>query len=127
MHTLGRRVIDAHMHLYDNQENRYEHMEHPDATFEALVGDYSTLPKRYLEIAIVVVSKLNECHYCVAHHKPFLAVEGTYRFRFACPPDKVAIWINHHDAEGFINLLGLPAAVRSRLMVKQYETMARTV
>lgn len=36
----------------------------------------NTLPKRYLEIAIVVVSKLNECHYCVAHHKPFLAVEG---------------------------------------------------
>ena len=35
-----------------------------------------TLPKRYLEIAIVVVSKLNECHYCVAHHKPFLTVEG---------------------------------------------------
>jgi argininosuccinate synthase len=34
---------------------------------------------------------------------------------------------NHHDAEGFINLLGLPAAVRSRLMVKQYETMARTI
>jgi len=38
--------------------------------------DAATLPKRYLEIAIVVVSKLNECHYCVAHHKPFLAVEG---------------------------------------------------
>jgi uncharacterized peroxidase-related enzyme len=36
----------------------------------------ATLPKRYLEIAIVVVSKLNECHYCVAHHKRFLAVEG---------------------------------------------------
>ena len=35
-----------------------------------------TLPKRYLEIAIVVVSRLNECHYCVTHHKPFLAVEG---------------------------------------------------
>ena len=38
--------------------------------------DAATLPKRYLEIAIVVVSKLNECDYCVAHHKPFLAVEG---------------------------------------------------
>ena len=38
--------------------------------------DAKTLPKRYLEIAIVVVSKLNECHYCVAHHKPFLVVEG---------------------------------------------------
>ena len=38
--------------------------------------DAKTLPKRYLEIAIVVVSKLNECHYCVAHHKPFLEVAG---------------------------------------------------
>src|ERR1700712_5385192 len=36
----------------------------------------ATLPKRSLEIAIVVVSKLNECDYCVAHPKPFLAVEG---------------------------------------------------
>src|ERR1700712_5882086 len=36
----------------------------------------ATLPKRYLEIAIVVVSKLNECRYCVAHHKPFLVVQG---------------------------------------------------
>ena len=36
----------------------------------------ATLPKRYLEIAIVTVSRLNECHYCVAHHKPFLMVAG---------------------------------------------------
>jgi len=36
----------------------------------------ATLPKRHLEIAIVVVSRLNECHYCVAHHKPFLMVAG---------------------------------------------------
>jgi uncharacterized peroxidase-related enzyme len=36
----------------------------------------NTLPKRYLELAIVAVSKLNECEYCVAHHAPFLAVEG---------------------------------------------------
>lgn len=35
-----------------------------------------TLPKRTLEIAIIVVSKLNACHYCVAHHTPFLTVEG---------------------------------------------------
>ncbi len=42
---------------------------------------------------------------------------------------------NHHDAEGFINLLGLPAAVRSRLTAKSpseptsgsYEAVARTV
>ena len=35
-----------------------------------------TLPKRALELAIVTVSQRNACHYCVAHHKPFLAVEG---------------------------------------------------
>ena len=36
----------------------------------------ATLPKRYLELAIVTVSRLNACHYCVGHHKPFLLVEG---------------------------------------------------
>lgn len=36
----------------------------------------ATLPKRYLELAIVTVSKLNECEYCVTHHKPFLVPEG---------------------------------------------------
>jgi uncharacterized peroxidase-related enzyme len=35
-----------------------------------------TVRRRYLELAIVVVSKLNQCHYCVAHHKPMLMVEG---------------------------------------------------
>jgi uncharacterized peroxidase-related enzyme len=35
-----------------------------------------SVPKRYVELAIVAVSKLNECHYCVSHHKPFLVVEG---------------------------------------------------
>ena len=36
----------------------------------------SALRRRHLELAIIVVSKLNECHYCVAHHKPMLMVEG---------------------------------------------------
>lgn len=31
---------------------------------------------RYVELAIVVVSKLNACAYCVAHHSPMLTVEG---------------------------------------------------
>jgi uncharacterized peroxidase-related enzyme len=35
-----------------------------------------TLPKRLLELAIVTVSKLNACDYCVTHHAPFLVVEG---------------------------------------------------
>jgi uncharacterized peroxidase-related enzyme len=38
--------------------------------------DEQILPKRYLEIALVVVSKLNECRYCVAHHTPRLVEQG---------------------------------------------------
>jgi argininosuccinate synthase len=34
---------------------------------------------------------------------------------------------NHSDAEGFINLLGLPAAVRSRYTAPHYEALARSV
>ncbi|MEM7408012.1 MAG: carboxymuconolactone decarboxylase family protein [Pseudomonadota bacterium] len=34
------------------------------------------LPKRYLELALVMVSKLNECTYCVSHHTPFLTISG---------------------------------------------------
>jgi AhpD family alkylhydroperoxidase len=31
---------------------------------------------RYVELAIVTVSKLNQCHYCVGHHTQPLMVEG---------------------------------------------------
>ncbi len=40
------------------------------------LADEALLPKRYLEIAMVVVSKLNECTYCVAHHTPRLVDQG---------------------------------------------------
>ena len=43
-----RRIVDAHLHLIDHTENHYEFLEHVDATFEALIGDYSALPRRYL-------------------------------------------------------------------------------
>ncbi|NKB55825.1 MAG: carboxymuconolactone decarboxylase family protein [Alphaproteobacteria bacterium] len=38
--------------------------------------DEQILPKRYLEIVLVAVSKLNECEYCVAHHTPRLIEQG---------------------------------------------------
>ena len=40
------------------------------------LADETLLPKRHLEIALVTVSKLNECTYCVAHHAPRLVDEG---------------------------------------------------
>ena len=35
-----------------------------------------TLSKRHLEIALVAVSLLNSCDYCVSHHAPKLAIQG---------------------------------------------------
>jgi uncharacterized peroxidase-related enzyme len=40
------------------------------------LADEAVLSKRYLEIVLVVVSTLNECTYCVAHHAPRLVQQG---------------------------------------------------
>lgn len=40
------------------------------------LADEAVLDKRYLEIALVAVSKLNACEYCVIHHKPRLVQLG---------------------------------------------------
>lgn len=34
------------------------------------------LPLRYVELAVVTVSTMNACPYCVSHHAPLLMVEG---------------------------------------------------
>jgi predicted TIM-barrel fold metal-dependent hydrolase len=45
----GRRaIVDAHVHLFDHTANRHEFLERRDETYEALVGEYSTLPRTYL-------------------------------------------------------------------------------
>ena len=40
------------------------------------LAEEAILPKRYLEIALVTVSKLNACTYCVAHHAPRMVEQG---------------------------------------------------
>ena len=40
------------------------------------LADEAILSKRHLEIALVVVSKLNACEYCVVHHAPRLVEQG---------------------------------------------------
>jgi uncharacterized peroxidase-related enzyme len=40
-----------------------------------LAGE-AVLSKRYLELALVTVSLLNKCDYCVSHHAPKLAIQG---------------------------------------------------
>lgn len=56
--------------------NQVRSFAHRPSTVKHVVGllldlmDEQVLPKRYLEIALVTVSKLNECRYRVAHHTP---------------------------------------------------------
>ena len=40
------------------------------------LAEEDVLPKRYLEIALVTVSRLNACEYCVVHHTPRLSSYG---------------------------------------------------
>ena len=40
------------------------------------LADENLLSKRHLEIALVVVSQLNKCNYCVAHHTLRLVEQG---------------------------------------------------
>jgi len=40
------------------------------------LADEAVLSKRHLELALVTVSLLNKCDYCVSHHAPKLAVQG---------------------------------------------------
>ena len=44
----GRRIVDAHVHLFDHTANRHEFLERRDETFATLIGDYAALPRTYL-------------------------------------------------------------------------------
>src|SRR5258708_17708102 len=68
--------------LYGPFRNQVAVFAHVPAALRHLMSmlielrEAATLPKRTLELAIVTVSKLNTCHYCVAHHTPLLVGEG---------------------------------------------------
>ena len=62
--------------------NQVKIFAHRPAALKHIMGllldfaDEAILSKRYLEIALVVVSKLNACEYCVIHHAPRLLDQG---------------------------------------------------
>ncbi|MDR4307608.1 carboxymuconolactone decarboxylase family protein [Chelatococcus sambhunathii] len=57
-------------------------LAHCPTALEGLYGmlielrEKANLPLRYVELAVVTVSKLNACPYCVAQHEPLLEIEG---------------------------------------------------
>uniref|UniRef100_A0A7S2XIZ7 Carboxymuconolactone decarboxylase-like domain-containing protein n=1 Tax=Attheya septentrionalis TaxID=420275 RepID=A0A7S2XIZ7_9STRA len=61
--------------LVGTMANRPPILEHTFGLLLDLKAE-GVLPKRYLEIALVAVSKVNECTYCVSNHTPRLSAEA---------------------------------------------------
>src|ERR1700689_2949185 len=70
------------MTTYGAFENQAGVMAHRPPIFKNVwsllldLANEAALPKRYLELALVTVSLLNKCTYCVSHHAPKLAIQG---------------------------------------------------
>lgn len=70
------------MTTYGAFENQAGAMAHRLPIFKHMwsllvdLAEEGALSKRHLELALVTVSLLNECTYCVSHHAPKLAVQG---------------------------------------------------
>jgi uncharacterized peroxidase-related enzyme len=70
------------MTTYGAFENQAGVMAHRPPIFKHIwsllvdLADEAVVSKRYLELALVTVSLLNKCTYCVSHHAPKLAIQG---------------------------------------------------
>ena len=70
-----REVYEKFANGYGPFRNQVGVFAHVPSSVKHLMGmllelrEQKNVPFRYIELAIVAVSKLNECHYCVAHHK----------------------------------------------------------
>ncbi|WP_043288055.1 amidohydrolase family protein [Paraburkholderia oxyphila] len=42
------RIADSHLHFYDHKQNRHTFLDEVDRGYEAFVGNYDALPRRYL-------------------------------------------------------------------------------
>jgi uncharacterized peroxidase-related enzyme len=70
------------MTTYGAFENQAGVMAHRPPIFKHIwsllvdLADEAIVSKRHLELALVTVSLLNRCDYCVSHHAPKLAIQG---------------------------------------------------
>src|SRR5262249_36397632 len=76
------RIYEQYATGYGQFRNQVAVFAHVPSAVEHIMGLLLDLQRqrnlkwRYVELAIVVTSKLNACHYCVAHHTAPLKVEG---------------------------------------------------
>ena len=87
---IGPNEVSGNIHdTYDRYANGYGPFRnqvgvfaHVPSSVEHLMGlllelrEQKNVSYRHIELALVSVSRLNECDYCVRHHKPLLMVEG---------------------------------------------------
>ncbi len=72
----ARQIYERYISEYGPFENQAKVFAQRPPALRHIMGllldlqDEAVLPKRYLEIALVTVSKINACEYCVAHHGP---------------------------------------------------------
>ena len=71
-----RPIYERYAREYGPFLNQVRVFAHRPAALKHIMGlllelhDDAILSKRYLEIALVVVSTINRCEYCIAHHAP---------------------------------------------------------
>lgn len=77
-----RPVYERYAREYGPFLNQVKVFAHRPAAVKHIMGlllalhDEAILPKRYLEIALVVVSTINKCEYCISHHAPRAVAYG---------------------------------------------------
>lgn len=75
-------LYEAFCGAYGNFANQVAVMAHSPAALRHICGlmvdwrEQANLPRRLVEIAVVTVSRINRCPYCVAHHGPVLVDMG---------------------------------------------------
>lgn len=78
----AREIFQRYITEYGPFENQAKIFAHRPPALRNIMGlllelaEENVLPKKYLEIALVVVSKINACTYCVDHHTPRLTAQG---------------------------------------------------
>lgn len=77
-----RPIYERYANEYGPFLNQVKVFAHRPVALKHMMGmllefyDEALLPKRYLEIALVTVSKINECKYCISHHAPRAVQHG---------------------------------------------------
>jgi argininosuccinate synthase len=130
----GTLIMAAHRELESlclDRQTRYQ-KDMLSVTYAQLIyeGHWFTPLREALDAFFTKTQEFVTGSVTLALYKGNLSVESRTSPHSLYQPDIASFEtgnFNHHDAEGFINLLGLPSAVRSRLYREKYETLARTV